>query len=316
MESPQRDPRPPTLPTTIQVGPDATHDESAYHILISRMDAIQISPELRYMLHSTISRHHQSILVLTSCRYAHTGWPYLAVLGTTLGPITRHREGQYCTTYIWAISRYICHITTHRAKTKKIAKCHIPYTPNYHILPYLSASFTSALTLHIDTNWKSAIYASSKHNVHNVTHKSVNQKVAKSNKVSHHDYRTDLLVMAYPPWYGLLSPAGWLSLRAMRALWRNSWCPDRLVMAHFAPHDGHISRITQGASGRCFAPAGRPSRTQKCDAYCHNFMRPRRSTLSAVVTEIYPSFLVFHFQVPLSLNFYSYFFKFCRILFY
>ena len=82
MESPQRDPRPPTLPTTIQVGPDATHDESAYHILISRMDAIQISPELRYMLHSTISRHHQSILVLTSCRDAHPGRPYLAVLST------------------------------------------------------------------------------------------------------------------------------------------------------------------------------------------------------------------------------------------
>ena len=40
----------------------------------------------------------------------------------------------------------------HREKIKKIAKCHILYTPNYPILPYLSASFTLALTLHIDTN--------------------------------------------------------------------------------------------------------------------------------------------------------------------
>ena len=134
MESPQRDPRPPTLPTTIQVGPDATHDESAYHILISRMDAIQIPPELRYMLHSTISRHHQSILVLTSCRYAHTGWPYLAVLGTTLGPITRHREGQYCTTYI-----YMGHITLYmpyhdpQSKNQKDSKMSHPlYTQLPH----------------------------------------------------------------------------------------------------------------------------------------------------------------------------------------
>ena len=98
MESPQGDPRAPTPPTTIQVGPDATHDESAYHILISRMDAIQISPELRYMLHSTISRHHPSMLVLTSIRDAHSGRSYLAILSITLGPITLHIAGQYCTT--------------------------------------------------------------------------------------------------------------------------------------------------------------------------------------------------------------------------
>ena len=46
MESPQRDPRPPTLPTTIQAGPDSTHDELAYHLLILRMDAIQISSRI------------------------------------------------------------------------------------------------------------------------------------------------------------------------------------------------------------------------------------------------------------------------------
>ena len=98
MESPQRDPRPPTLPTTIQAGPDATHDESAYPLLILRPDAIQISPELRILRHPTISRHHPSMLVLTLSRYAHTGWPYLAALGTTLGHITSNIAGQYCAT--------------------------------------------------------------------------------------------------------------------------------------------------------------------------------------------------------------------------
>lgn len=91
MESPQRDPRPPTLSTTIQVGPDATHDETDYHLMILRMDAIQISPELRYMLHPTISRHHPYTPFLASCRDAHPGMPYLAVLSTALCPITRHR---------------------------------------------------------------------------------------------------------------------------------------------------------------------------------------------------------------------------------
>ena len=82
MESPQRDPRPPTLPTTIQVGPDATHDETDYHLMILRMDAIQISPELRYMRHPTLYQHHPYMLALTSCRDAHPGRPYLAVLST------------------------------------------------------------------------------------------------------------------------------------------------------------------------------------------------------------------------------------------
>ena len=152
MESPQRDPRPPTLPTTIQVGPDATHDETDYHLMILRMEAIQISTELRYMHHSTISRHHLFMLVLTSLWDAHPGMTYLAVLGEALGPITRHRAGQYFTTEIRTVSRYICPITTHRAKIKKIAKCHILYTPYYPILPYLSVSFTLTLTLHIDTH--------------------------------------------------------------------------------------------------------------------------------------------------------------------
>ena len=152
MESPQKGPMTPTLPTTIQVGTDSAHDEPAYHILILRMDAIQISPELRYIRHPTLYQHHPSMLVLTSLWDAHPGMTYLAVLGEALGPITRHRAGQYFTTEIRTVSRYICPITTHRAKIKKIAKCHILYTPNYPILPCLSASFTSALTLHIDTN--------------------------------------------------------------------------------------------------------------------------------------------------------------------
>ena len=153
MESPQRDPRPPpTLPTTIQAGPDATHYGPAYHLPILRMYALLISPELRFMRHPTISRHHPSMPFLTSCRDAHPGIPYLAVLGAVLGPITLHRAGQYCTTEIRTVSRHLCPITTFRAKIKKIAKCHIHHTPNYPILPYLSASFTLALTLHIDTN--------------------------------------------------------------------------------------------------------------------------------------------------------------------
>ena len=46
MESPQRDPRPTTLPTTIQAGPDSTHDELAYHLPILHLDAIPISPRI------------------------------------------------------------------------------------------------------------------------------------------------------------------------------------------------------------------------------------------------------------------------------
>lgn len=151
MESPQRDPRPPTLPTTIHAGPDSTHGEPAYHILISRMYAIQISPELRHMRHLTLYQHHPYMPALTSYRDAHPGRSYLAVLGTALCPITRRREGPYCDTEIRTISHHLCPITTYREKTKKIAKCHILYTPNYTILPYLSASFTLTLTLHIDT---------------------------------------------------------------------------------------------------------------------------------------------------------------------
>ena len=98
MESPQRDPRPPTLPTTIQAGPDSMHAETDYHLLILRPDVLLISPELRILRHPTISRHHPSMLVLTLSSYAHTGWPYLAVLGAVLGPITLHIAGPYCTT--------------------------------------------------------------------------------------------------------------------------------------------------------------------------------------------------------------------------
>ena len=98
MESPQRDPRPPTLPTTIQAGPDATHYGPAYHLPILRPDAIQISPELRFMRHPTITWHHPFMLVLTSCLNSHPGRPYLDVLCTTLGQITRNRAGPYFTT--------------------------------------------------------------------------------------------------------------------------------------------------------------------------------------------------------------------------
>ena len=46
MESPQRDPWHPTLPTTIREGPDATHDETDYHLLIFRLYYIKISPRI------------------------------------------------------------------------------------------------------------------------------------------------------------------------------------------------------------------------------------------------------------------------------
>lgn len=78
MESPRRDPRPPTLPTTIHAGPDSTHDESAYHIPISRMDAIPISPELPRMRHPTISRHHPYTPFLASFWNSHSGRPNYA----------------------------------------------------------------------------------------------------------------------------------------------------------------------------------------------------------------------------------------------
>lgn len=65
MESPQRDPGPPTLPTTIHAGPDSMHAETDYHLPILRMYALLISPELRILRHPTISRHHPSMPVLT-----------------------------------------------------------------------------------------------------------------------------------------------------------------------------------------------------------------------------------------------------------
>ena len=68
MESPQRDPWPPTPPTTIQEGHDATHDESAYPLLILCLDALKMSPELLWMRHPNISRHHPYLPVLASCR--------------------------------------------------------------------------------------------------------------------------------------------------------------------------------------------------------------------------------------------------------
>ena len=98
MESPQRDPRPPTLPTTIQEGPDSMHAATDYHILILRPDALQISPELRFMRHPTISRHHPYLLVLILSRDAHLGRPYLSVQVIVLGPITSNIAGQYCAT--------------------------------------------------------------------------------------------------------------------------------------------------------------------------------------------------------------------------
>ena len=75
MESPQRDPRPPTLPTTIHAGPDSMHAETDYHLPILRMDTLLISPELLWMRHPNISRHHPYLLVLASCWNSHQEGP-------------------------------------------------------------------------------------------------------------------------------------------------------------------------------------------------------------------------------------------------
>ena len=74
-------PMPPTPPTTIQEGHDATHDESAYPLLILCPDALKMSPELLWMRHPNISRHHPYLLVLASCWNSHQEgliWTYLA----------------------------------------------------------------------------------------------------------------------------------------------------------------------------------------------------------------------------------------------
>ena len=126
---------PPTLPTTIQEGPDATHDETDYHLLILRPYAIQIPPELRFMHHTTISRHHPYLLVLASRSDAHSGRPYRAVICTTLCQITQHREGQYFATYICAKSRPLRPITTFRVKNQKDSKMSHPL---YTILPHFA----------------------------------------------------------------------------------------------------------------------------------------------------------------------------------
>ena len=115
MQSPQRDPRPPTLPTTIHAGPDSMHAETDYHLPILRMDTLLISPELRILRHPTISRHHPSLPFLTLSRYAHTGCPYLAV------------------------SRHLCPITTRREKRQKDSKMSHPlYTKLPHFALFVS----------------------------------------------------------------------------------------------------------------------------------------------------------------------------------
>ena len=96
MESPQRDPRPPTLPTTIQEGPDSMHAETDYHLPILRMGTLLISPELRFLRHPTIYGHHPYLLILILSRDAHLGRPYLSVQVIVLGPITSDIAGQYC----------------------------------------------------------------------------------------------------------------------------------------------------------------------------------------------------------------------------
>ena len=110
MESPQRDPRPPTLPTTIQAGPDATHDESAYPLLILRPDAIQISPELR---------------ILTSPDITHTCWSWhhagIAIRKALSGRNCHHIRPAYST----HSRTVLCHIDMGRIT---------PYMP-YHYIP-------------------------------------------------------------------------------------------------------------------------------------------------------------------------------------
>ena len=88
-----RGPKTPHPTPTIQACPDATPEEPAYNLQILRRDDIQISPELRCLRQPTISIHHPSRHVLTSCRDAHSGRSYLAILSITLGLITHNRAG-------------------------------------------------------------------------------------------------------------------------------------------------------------------------------------------------------------------------------
>ena len=152
MESPQRDPRPPTLPTAIQVGPDATHDERAYHIPILRLNSLRISPRIALY---TPSYNLQTSPICSCPDIAH-GCPFRKALsGRTWRSIMPYYATQSSTVLpnidIRPLSHHLCPITRHRAKIKKIAKCHILYTPYYPILPYLSSSFTLTPTLRIDT---------------------------------------------------------------------------------------------------------------------------------------------------------------------
>ena len=132
-------PKTPHPTPTIQACPESTSEEPAYNPMILRMDAIQISQELSCMLHPTISRHHPSMLVLTSCWNSHQGRPYLAVLSITLGLITLHIAVLYCATDMWTISLHLCPITTFRAKNQKDSKMpHTLYTQLPHFAIFVS----------------------------------------------------------------------------------------------------------------------------------------------------------------------------------
>ena len=128
MESPRRDPWPPH-PTKHHPGRSWRH---TWRVFLP-------SPDIAPRCHPDIPR----IAFYASSYHIQTS-PIYAGPDTEQDSTAPQRYGPYHV--IYALSRPA------EKKGKKIAKCHIHYTPNYPILPYLSASFTLALTLHIDTN--------------------------------------------------------------------------------------------------------------------------------------------------------------------
>ena len=152
MESPQRDPRPlPTLPTTSQAGPGSTHYEPAYHPPILHMDAIQISPRIALYASSypiLASPIHAGPDIMLGCpsRKALSGRTWHNIrpdYATQSRTVLHHRDTD-------RITPSMPYHDPHSENQKDSKMSHLLYS-QLPILPYLSASFTSALLLHIDT---------------------------------------------------------------------------------------------------------------------------------------------------------------------
>ena len=98
MESPQRDPWHPTLPTTIREGPDATHDETDYHLLIFRLYYIKISPRIALYAPS----YHLQTSHIHACPGILQVWPF----GKALSGRTWHHIRPYYATQRRTVLRH------------------------------------------------------------------------------------------------------------------------------------------------------------------------------------------------------------------